>query len=507
MAGNEPSRPGSGSLTRIRSSHRWPSRWPIRWKLAAVSAGLTFFILIAFGLAVGQLTTGQLRDNYAAETTAKGEELVGALQRASEQGQIAITPTFVYQPDRLQAVLASVSGEAELILIANGTVYNQHGYHRIALTGYESGITTSGGLQVVTLPFPDPDVTEGAVVAVRYGRSLDRLDASVQRIWLSILAGTFGATLLAALGGVMLSRRAMRPISNLTRAAGQIAKTRDPEITLEQPHGEDEVAELTRTFRDMLHELSLSRAERERLLARQREFVADASHELRTPLTSVQANLELLEHSIHREEGSGDEVESLESALRSSRRMGRLVADLQTLARMDSRQISVFRRCDISRIATDATAELRPLAPEQRILLEAPDQLFVDGNRDDLHRAILNLINNAISHIPPGATITVRTAAGPEDGSGQIIVSDDGPGIPEPMRDQVFERFVRNAGPGDRARGKGTGLGLAIVQAISESHGGTAVLTESPQGGAEFRITLPLTEETGPDQGDVTSDG
>ena len=150
------------------------------------------------------------------------------------------------------------------------------------------------------MAFFDPRQTAGPIGWIRYGRSIDRLDASINRIRLSILAGILGATLLAALAGVVLSRRAMRPISTLTTTAGEIARTRDPEVNLAEPEGEDEVAELTRTFSDMLHELSLSRAEEERLLMRQREFVADASHELRTPLTSVLANLELLEESLKR---------------------------------------------------------------------------------------------------------------------------------------------------------------------------------------------------------------
>ena len=105
---------------------------------------------------------------------------------------------------------------------------------------------------------------------------------------------------------------------------------------------------------------------------------------------------------------------------------------------------------------------------------------------------MINLIDNAISHIGAGATITVATTADRERDTATLTVSDDGPGIPEEMRDQIFERFVRSAGPGDRSGRKGTGLGLAIVKAISEGHGGTASVGESPSGGAEFTVTIPL---------------
>lgn len=494
MAGGKPfsrqDRSGgkTGLIARVRRSRRWPSRWPIRWKLAAVSAGLTFIILVAFGAVVGQLTTNQLRENYAADTMAKAEELVVELR----QSGVTVTPAFAGSSSTVYSVLGSTNGVAELIL-SGGLVYRLENSPSLGPFSGPSGVTTHDGRQVATVAFFDPRQTAGPIGWVRYGRSIDRLDASINRIRLSILAGILGATLLAALAGVMLSRRAMRPISTLTSTAGQIARTRDPEVNLAEPEGEDEVAELTRTFSDMLHELSLSRAEEERLLMRQREFVADASHELRTPLTSVLANLELLEESLKRE-GMADDVESVDSALRSSRRMRRLVADLQILARIDARQDARFVPCDLSRIAADAVAELRPLTERHELLLRTDGPVPVSGVEDDLHRVTINLVDNAISHIEGGATITVTTEADRDRNAAILRVSDDGPGIPEDLRDQIFERFVRSAESGDRSGRKGTGLGLAIVKAISEGHGGSASVGESPSGGAEFTVTIPLAE-------------
>ena len=123
----------------------------------------------------------------------------------------------------------------------------------------------------------------------------------------------------------------MTPIAQLTTTAAEIARTRDPSRSMPQPLADDEVAELTRTLEGMLRQLDAAREETEATLARQRQFVADASHELRTPLTSVLANLELLADSLHGEQG-----EAAGSALRSSQRMRRLVADLLLLARNDA---------------------------------------------------------------------------------------------------------------------------------------------------------------------------
>jgi len=348
-----------------------------------------------------------------------------------------------------------------------------------------------GAYQVATVPYEDPPGSGQVIGYVRVARPIDRLDASINRIWISVLAGTLGATLLAALAGVVLSRRAMRPISSLTTAAGEIARTRDPGVTLANPVRDDEVGELTTTFNEMLHELSLSRAEREQSLARQREFVADASHELRTPLTSVLANLELLEHSLAGQ-GRELELESVDSALRSSQRMRRLVADLQILARADAGRTQSVSQCDLSEIAGNAVEELAPLSDSHRIELEAPAPVILEGTPDDLHRVILNLVDNAVRHTPEGTTITVATDIDRQSNEALLTVTDNGPGVPEELWPHVFDRFVRNTGPGDRAVANGTGLGLAIVFAIAKTHNGSATVGDSPDGGARFSVRLPL---------------
>jgi HAMP domain-containing protein len=149
---------------------------------------------------------------------------------------------------------------------------------------------------------------------------------------LFLLLGVLAGSGLALLAGMAIARRAMAPIASLTSTAAEIARTRDPSRGIPQPEADDEVAELARTLEGMLRELDAARGETEAMLVRQRQFVADASHELRTPLTSVLANLELLAESLHGEQGEAAQ----RSALRSSQRMRRLVADLLLLARTDA---------------------------------------------------------------------------------------------------------------------------------------------------------------------------
>lgn len=475
-------------LDKLRSSRAWPFRWPIRWKLAAVSSGLTFVILVAFGVVVGQLTTQQLRDNFAADTEAAADELVKDLRSLG-----TITPAGPVTD--LNPTLRSQNGPADITFLANGATYPQLEDRPDFGPVTTKKITEVGPYQVATVPYEYQSGDGYPIAYVRYGRPIDRLQTSINRIWVSVLAGTLGATLLAALAGVVLSRRAMRPISNLTSAAGQIAKTRDPSVTLEDPVTDDEVAELTRTFNEMLHELSLARSERERSLDRQREFVADASHELRTPLTSVLANLELLEHSLKGKDREL-ELESVESALRSSQRMRRLVADLQILARADSGREQGKARTDLAEIARNAVEEVTPLSENHRIEIEAPEPVIVEGSADDLHRVVLNLVDNAVRHTPEESTITVKVDTTGNGERARLIVTDDGPGIPEEIRPQIFDRFVRNTGPGDRASSNGTGLGLAIVSTIAKGHDGTATVGDAPGGGAMFIVEIPAAETT-----------
>src|SRR5581483_11163417 len=201
--------------------------------------------------------------------------------------------------------------------------------------------------------------------------------------------GVLGGTVLALLAGLATAQRAMRPIAELSDAAREIERTRDPHRQLPHPDAEDEVAELARTLEAMLGSLGAARAETEATLDRQRQFVADASHELRTPLTSVLANLELLT-----EELEGEQAETAEAALRSTRRMRRLVGDLLLLARADARRVQPHRPTNVAEVLIEAAAELGPMA-ERHELSIAAEPVIVDGVRDELHRLVLNLLENA----------------------------------------------------------------------------------------------------------------
>src|SRR3954467_12196399 len=306
-------------------------------------------------------------------------------------------------------------------------------------------------------------------------------NGALARIRVFLAAGVLGGALLALLAGLAVARRAMEPVQQLTNAAKEIARTRDAAVTLPRPLAEDEVTDLSRTLSEMLRELNAARTELESLLLRQREFVADASHELRTPLTSILANLELLEAELE-----GEEQEMVQSALRSSRRMRGLGPDLLLLARADSRRERTREPVDLAGVIRAAAGEAAPLAAGHDLGVDVEDGLIVEGWRDDLHRLVLNLIENALRHTPPGTDVRASAHA-PDPDHVRVVVEDEGPGLPPEIRDRAFERFVRGGGDG----GRGSGLGLAIVSAVADGHGGTVAYEDRMNGGSRFIVVLP----------------
>ncbi|MGC1851899.1 MAG: ATP-binding protein [Solirubrobacterales bacterium] len=458
-----------------------PRNWPVRWRLAAVSAGLTLAILVLFGAIVGNLAEQRVRDDF-------NREMKGAVASLASQVQIVDTITntlIVEEPDLGDFV--SPNDASVRIYDARGQELDASP-NAAELGPPTPGVHDVGPMRVVTVVLSSRQ--SGRIAGyVQYGRNKRHVDSTIDRLWLFIAAGVLGATLLASFAGVAIARRAMRPISSLTAAARTIATTGDPSNHMPQSRVDDEVGELAKTLEQMLRSLDAARAERETALKRQREFVADASHELRTPLTSILANLELLQGSLQ-ETAQEDERAMVDSALRSSSRMSRLVGDLLLLARADAGRIGARTRCDLAETARNASAEVAPTIGERELRVDGDRPLPVDGNPDELHRMVLNLLDNAVRHTPPGSTIELRLRA--EGGDAIVEVADDGPGVPRELREQIFERFVRGEGPADTAVGGGSGLGLAIVSAVATSHGGSATVAESKLGGALFSVRLPL---------------
>ena len=460
---------------------------PIRWRLAGGSAVLTFVILASFAVIVGVLTTRQVRAQFNDEVRSAADQLQGELNKklTYEDGQLINCCQTVHLNDYARAE------RAQIRIYDPGSGDTLCSQDEVKIKGTKSLPTTP--------QFPMPvgtgtvrefgyrvEVRNLAVqpsgqVVLLYARPLSDVDHTLARVQFFLLLGVLGGTFLALLAGLANAQRAMRPIAEVTEAAREIERTRDPTLRIPHPEASDEIEELASTLEGMLGALDASRGETEAMLVRQREFVADASHELRTPLTSVLANLELLT-----EELDGEQAETAEAALRSTRRMRRLVGDLLLLARADAKRVQPHRPTDLADVVTDAAAELEPVSGGHELTIDA-SQAIVSGVPDDLHRLVLNLIENAVRHTPDGTRVRASTFSRRDEAV--LVVEDDGPGIPPELGGRVFERFVRGGGDGAR----GSGLGLAIVRAVAESHGGSVAL-ELPltPTGTRFVVRIPL---------------
>jgi two-component system OmpR family sensor kinase len=171
-----------------------------------------------------------------------------------------------------------------------------------------------------------------------------------------------------------------------------------------------------------------------------------------------------------------------------STRMGGLVDDLLTLARLDEVRERVREPVDLSVVAADACEDAGAAAPDRSISLQGGEGTVVEGDPDQLRQVMTNLLRNAVDHTPSGTPVEVTVAA--DDGLVKVDVRDHGEGLPPGTEDQVFERFWRRD-PARPRDGGGAGLGLAIVEAIVGAHGGRASASNAADGGAVFEVTLP----------------
>ena len=463
---------------------------PLRWRLAGGSAALTLVILAAFAAVVGVLTTRQLRGQFNDQVHSAADQLRGEL------GQLRWQSNGELGCDKTVSLNDYVSAEHAQIRIfgGGGTVLcTQQG---VRVRGVKptpvtpnfpapssSGVFQELGYRVV-VPHELTTVPKGSGdVTLMYAVPLSDLDHTLARVQLFLVLGVLGGTALALLAGLATAQRAIRPVVELTEAAREIERTRDPSRHVPLPQAEDEVAELARTLEGMLQSLDSARGATEEVLDRQREFVADASHELRTPLTSILASLELLA-----EELDGEQADTAQAALRSARRMRRLVGDLLLLARADAKRMQPHQPTELDEVLMEAAAEIGPVSDEHELSIDA-ERAVITGSRDELHRLVLNLIENAVKHTPPGTRIRASIAV--EHGAAVVVVEDDGPGVPPDLRPRVFERFVR----GGRDGGRGSGLGLSIVRAVADSHGASVMLEQSGGSGARFVVRFPLAAE------------
>jgi signal transduction histidine kinase len=281
---------------------------------------------------------------------------------------------------------------------------------------------------------------------------------------------------LALLTSQVLAHGMTRPLREMTTAARAMARgdyTRRVRAT-----ARDEVGELATAFNLMAADLATADQHR-------RELIANVSHELRTPIAALRAVLENVVDGV-----SAADPETLRTAHAQAERLGRLVSELLDLSRIDAGALPLDReQVDLHHLLGEVIAEAKVTAAaagrEVAFVVDvSPSGAQVLADRERLAQVVLNLLDNAARHSPPGGEVEVAARV---DADGLCLeVRDQGPGIPPPERQRVFERFTR----GERATDGGTGLGLAIARWVVELHDGAIAVVDTPSG-CVIRVTLP----------------
>ncbi|MBE9179987.1 HAMP domain-containing protein [Oculatella sp. LEGE 06141] len=297
--------------------------------------------------------------------------------------------------------------------------------------------------------------------------SLDETNAAI----LTIAQVTLTVLAVASIMSWLAAGRALLPLRFLTEMARSITGS---DLTRRIPvKGSDEIAELSKTFNEMLDRLQAT-------FVSQRNFINDAGHELRTPITIVRGHLELM-GSDPQEQG-----ETLDLVFDELDRMNRFVNDLLLLAKAEQPDFLNVAPVDTDLITLEFFAKAKALAERDwRIVIENPGCVVVDRQR--LTQAVMNLAHNATHHTRREDTIEIGSSLTATDA--RFWVRDTGEGIPLAEQERIFERFARGA---KNRRSEGAGLGLAIVSAIAEAHGGRIELSSQVAIGSTFAIILPV---------------
>jgi heavy metal sensor kinase len=321
----------------------------------------------------------------------------------------------------------------------------------------------------------------GGTYVVQVAAPLHELEEGLTEFSWVVLIALPAVLLIASVGGYQVSRRALRPVDEITRMARSVS-VGNLSGRLSVPESGDELQRLSETLNDMIARL-------ESAFERITRFTADASHELRTPLALMRTTAEL---ALDERDPAPNREEALAQILAEVERTSQLVDNLLWVARADSGAAPVVRtRMDLGRVVRETGMQVAPLAEarHQKLDTEVPDgPVIIDGDAAALRRLFLILLDNAVKYTLPGGRIEMRLE--PTDREAAVSVRDTGIGIPAEDLPHVFERFYRVDKARSREQG-GSGLGLAIGLWIAEQHEGSIAVESEPGSGTAFRVTLP----------------
>ena len=479
---------------------RW--RFGLRWRLALMFAVILALALGSVALFTGKVAEREVTNVQAGQDRVRANRIVVALTEYYEtNGSWDGAQSFVrrtgFQAER-DIIVLDVEGK----VVADSTVRNDrrggregqgrsffdrldHRDHPVPPEYFVP--IFAGGSQIGSVAVaargrggfvhplhlhPDGDSPPGAEPP------LTRFAEAVTRtlVIAGLLAGGVGILLV-----ILMSRRMLASISSLAAAArglgsGDLASRASVK-------GNDEIAELGRTFNSMADALEESQRQR-------RTMVSDVAHELRTPLSNIQGHIEALQDGLLTPDAA-----TLDTVHRQALHLNRLVDDLRLLAETEARELRLESALtSVGGIVERVTASFKPRAETESVRLDAAiEETLPTLNLDRvrIEQVLANLIDNALRHTPAGGSVVVTASQGV--GSVRVDVADTGPGIPSEALPHVFDRLYRVDPSRERGTG-GSGLGLTISRQLVEAHGGN-IWAESEEGsGSRFGFDLPITE-------------
>ena len=462
----------------------FPRRPSIRTRLALIYTGLLAGALVAFGVGVFVVLRDELERSFDAALIANAEHAAGAFAQELDAGgslrpperlieQFAATGgrVVVLSPDGSGVADSGGSGSARLSVTAEDLAAADAHAHAVR--------EVSTASDVVRLTVEPVFLSEGELAGyVAWADSTRPLRDLLGTVSTALVVGGLLIIGLALVGGLVLARRALVPVADVTETARAISLSGDFAARVEAGPVGDEIAELAVAFNEMLTALEQNHQALQR-------FLGDASHQLRTPLTTIRANLDLAKRPGLPE---SERAAILADAGDEAERMGRLIGDLLALARAESGARLEFAPVELDALLVESVRRQREAAPHVRMSVSGVEPAVVEGDRDRLRELIGILLDNAARYTPTGGSV----AAGLEvrDGHAVIRVEDTGIGLDAEDRERLFERLYRGARARE-LRPSGTGLGLAIARWIVESHAGTIELAERHGGGTLAVVTLP----------------
>jgi two-component system, OmpR family, sensor histidine kinase PrrB len=339
-------------------------------------------------------------------------------------------------------------------------------------TGYAT--TTIGGVEyrVRTFAAGPASIALGAPVA-----ETERRIAALHMRVLIICGGLIAGTVVV---GWVISLIMVNPFRLLAQQARAInAQSKPDEVNV---RGVREAEEIAEAVEGMLARIGTEQQRTKEALESARDFAAVASHELRTPLTAMRTNLEVLS-TLDLSPDQRDELVS--DIMRTQTRIEGTLTALERLAQGQLTTADDHVPLDITELLDRAAHDAMRSYPDLQVLLAPSPTVLMLGLPAGLRLVIDNAITNAVKH---GGASEVRLSASSSGEGVEIAVDDNGAGVPEAERAEVFERFAR----GSTASRSGSGLGLALVAQQAELHGGTAALEKSPLGGARLVLRLPI---------------